>query len=112
MKEKDVSNKHLTKEEREFIEIGLNQRKNFTEIANYIIKDRRTISREIQKHKFKKTPGRFNNSGNLCKYRYECKKYDCTKKEKCYEEEICLKLTKPPYVCNGCEERTRCRKIK
>ena len=112
MKKEHISNKHLTKEEREYIEIGLNQRRNFTEIAKDVNKDRRTVSREVQKHRFKKIPGGFNNSGNLCKYRYECKKYDCSKKEKCYEEEICFKLTGAPYVCNGCEEKTRCRKIK
>lgn len=30
----------------------------------------------------------------------------------CYEEEICEKLKKTPYVCNGCEEKIKCRKIK
>ena len=33
-------------------------------------------------------------------------------KKKCYEEEICYKLTGAPYVCNGCEEKNVCRKIK
>ena len=112
MKEEHIPNKHLTYEERNFIEIGLNNGRNFTEIARDIKKDRRTISREIQKHRFKKTPGRFNNSGNLCKNRFECKRFDCTKKEKCYEEEICYKITGAPYVCNGCEQKNRCRKIK
>lgn len=112
MKKAHIPNKHLTKEEREFIEVGLNQGRNFKEIAKDINKDRRTISREIQKHKFRKNPGGFNNSGNLCKYRYECKKFDCSKKEKCYEEEICLKLTGAPYVCNGCEAKIKCKKIK
>lgn len=68
--------------------------------------------REIQKHRFRKNPGGFNNSKNLCRNRYECKKFDCTKKEKCYEEEICYKLTRAPYVCNGCEQKNKCRKIK
>ena len=112
MKEEHIPNKHLTYEERNFIEIGLNNGRNFTEIAKDIKKDRRTISREVQKHRFKRTPGRFNNSGNLCKNRYECKRFDCTKKEKCYEEEICYKLTGAPYVCNGCEQKNKCRKIK
>lgn len=112
METEHIANKHLTYEEREYIEIGLTKGRNFTEISKDINKDRRTISREIIKHKFKKMPSKFNNSGNLCKYRNECKKYDCSKKEKCYEEEICLKLTGAPYVCNGCEEKAKCRKIK
>ena len=112
MEKNHVANKHLTYEEREFIEIGLKNGRNFTEIAKDLNKDRRTIAREVQKHRFKKMPSKFNNSGNLCKYRHECKKYDCSKKDKCYEEEICLKLTGAPYVCNGCEQKNTCRKIK
>ena len=112
METKHIPNKHLTYEERNFIEIGLNNGRNFKEIAKDLNKDRRTISREIQNHRFRKNPGGFNNSKNLCKNRQECKKFDCTKKEKCYEEEICLKLTGAPYVCNGCEQKNKCRKIK
>lgn len=107
-----VPNKHLTYEERNFIEIGLNNGRNFTEIAKDLNKNRRTISREIQKHRFRKNPGGFNNSKNLCKNRHECKRFDCTKKEKCYEEDICYRLMGAPYVCNGCEQRNKCRKIK
>ena len=112
MEREHNANKHLTYAEREYIEIGLTKGRTFTEIAKDINKNRTTIMREVQKHKFKKMPSKFNNSGNLCKYRHECKKYDCSKKETCYEEEICFKLTGAPYVCNGCEEKTRCRKIK
>ena len=113
MENNHIANKHLTYEERNFIEIGLKEGRNFTEIAKDINKDRRTISREILKHRFRKMPGKFNNSGNsFCKNRHECKKYDCSKKEKCYEEEICSKIQGAPYVCNGCEQKNGCRKIK
>ena len=112
METKHIPNKHLTKEEREYIEIGLNQGRNFTEIAKDLCKDRRTISREIQKHRFRKNPSGFNNSKNLCKNRHECKEFDCTKEKACYEEEICYALTGTPYVCNGCEQKNKCRKIK
>ena len=105
-------NKHLTYEERNFIEIGLSNGRNFTEIAKDLNKSRTTIMREVKKHRFIKNPSGFNNSKNLCKNRYECKKFDCTKKEKCYEEETCMKLTGSPYVCNGCEGKYKCRKIK
>lgn len=43
---------------------------------------------------------------------------ECRRCQKCnqlcdkYEEDICISLQKPPYVCNGCENYTRCRKIK
>lgn len=106
------ANKHLTYEERTFIEVGLNQGRNYTEIAKDINKDRRTIAREIEKHKFKKKPGSFNGKKNFCERRFECNKFDCKETEKCYKEEVCEYLLKPPYVCNGCENKNRCRKIK
>lgn len=112
MEEKHISNKHLTYEERNFIEIGLNKQRNFAQIANDLNKNRTTVMREIRNHRFRKNPSGFNNSKNLCKNRLECKKFDCTKKEECYEEESCLKLTGTPYVCNGCEQKNKCRKIK
>ena len=107
-----IPNKHLTYEERNFIENGLNIGRNFTEIGNDLNKDRRTISREILKHRFRKNPSGFNNSKNLCKYRQQCKKFDCTPKVECYEEDICYYLTGAPYVCNGCKQKNICRKIK
>ncbi|MDD3341923.1 MAG: IS30 family transposase [Bacilli bacterium] len=112
MKVEHIPNKHLTYEERDFIEIGLNKERSFSQIAEDINKNRRTISREIQRHRFRKNPSGFNNSKNICKNRYECKKFDCSKKKECYEEEICFRLTGTPYVCNGCEQKNRCRKIK
>ncbi len=112
MESTHLSNKHLTYEERQFIEIGLNNGKNFPQIAKDINKNRTTIMREVLKHRFKKMPSKFNNSNNLCSHRYECRKYNCSEKEECYEEEVCPLLTGTPYVCNGCEQKTRCRKIK
>ena len=107
-----IPNKHLTYEERNFIEIGLNRGKNFTEIGENLNKNRITIAREVQKHRFRKKPSGFNNTNNLCKSRNECKRFDCNKKMDCYEEDICYKLTGAPYVCNGCEQKNKCRKIK
>jgi len=112
MKEEYQQNKHLTYEERNFIEIGLNKGRNFTEIAKDINKDRRTISREIIQHKFKKTPSNYNCSTNKCKNKMRCMKFDCTEKLSCYEEEICEQLVLPPYVCNSCDKKNKCRKLK
>ena len=112
MENNHEANKHLTYEERNFIEIGLNQGRNYTEIAKDIRKDRRTIAREIEKHKFKKKPSSFNGKKSFCERRFECGKFDCDEKEKCYREEVCERLMRTPYVCNGCEDKNRCRKIK
>lgn len=105
-------NKHLTYEERQFVEIGLNNGRNFLEISNDLNKNRTTIMREVVKHRFKKMPSKFNNRSSFCAHRHECQKYNCSEKEECYEEEICNLLTGTPYVCNGCEQKMRCRKIK
>lgn len=106
------TNKHLTYDERAYIEIGLNQGRKYTDIAKEIKKDRRTIAREIEKHKFKKKPGSFNGKKNFCERRFECNKFECDEIKECYREEVCEYLLKPPYVCNGCEYKSRCRKIK
>lgn len=112
MENTQQQNKHLTYEDRQFIEIGLNNGRNFSEISKDLNKNRTTIMRETVKHRFKKMPSKFNNRSSLCSHRHECKKYDCSEKEKCYEEEICTFLTGSPYVCNGCERKNNCRKIK
>lgn len=90
----------------------MNQGRNFVQIAKDLCKNRTTIMREVQRNKFKKMPSGFNNSNNLCKYRNECKKFNCSKKEECYEEDICYDLLGAPYVCNGCDKKNTCRKIK
>ena len=113
MEKEHQANKHLTYEERNYIEIGLKEGRNFTQIGKDLNKDRRTISREVQKHRFRKNPKGFNRKENLCKHRRECQMFDCSKEKKeCYEEDICYKITGVPYVCNGCEDRNKCRKIK
>ena len=54
MKEEHIANKHLTYEEREYIEIGLTKGRNFAEIAKDLNKNRTTVMRELQKHRLKK----------------------------------------------------------
>ena len=58
MENTHLPNKHLTYEERQFIEIGLNSGRNFSEISKDVNKDRTTIMREILKHRFKNMPGK------------------------------------------------------
>ena len=67
METEHIPNKHLTYEERNFIEIGLNNGRNFAEIAKDINKDRTTVMREVQKRKFRKNPSKFNNRGAYVK---------------------------------------------
>lgn len=118
---------HMTLNERLKIEQMLNAKHNFADIAREIGKNRSTISREISKHttEVKKTP--YGRIFNDCKKRMNCpamencgniycRRVSCTNcskgcgSRKCnqYERDICLKLEKVPYVCNGCLEFNKC----
>ena len=114
--------KHFTYDDRLLIQRGLTLGWSFSRIASEIGKDRTSISREIRAHiRYDgKKPAR-----SRCKFRYECVFEDpsqcpaplCPKRvcslqcSQCaqycnrYEPEICPKLLKPPYVCNGCGDR-------
>ncbi len=113
--------KHYTLDDRLRIQRGLTINLSFTEIADSIGKDRTSVSREVRAH----YRGEGKPARSKCRHRSECIFDDtskcpvplCTKKtcsiacSQCakycdrYEPEICLKLLKPPYVCNGCKER-------
>lgn len=119
--------KHLNLELRFQIESELNNHNTFKGIARLLEKDCTTISKEIKGHIcFEKTGG-FGKAFNDCKLAVEhrcdnlCVCKDCSTKTrhcwscgKCnnacllYEKYVCPKLSKPPYVCNGCKDRGRC----
>jgi IS30 family transposase len=119
--------KHLTLDERKYIEEGLDKNLLFKEIAKFLDKDPSTISKEVRKHMERKEPGSNNYGFNKCFKRQACRKRnicnsncnrDCRTcklcNEKCseFDEGICSKLRRPPYVCNGCEFKVGCRRIK
>ena len=87
----DRKHAHLTLDNRIDIQQMLRDGFNFKIIANSLKKDPSTISKEVRKHIF-------------------VKESTCTVKDKHGKEikEICIKLTKPPYVCNACKKRTYC----
>lgn len=87
----DRKHAHLTLDNRIDIQQMLRDGFNFKMIANSLKKDPSTISKEVRKHIF-------------------LKESTCTVKDKHGKEikEICIKLTKPPYVCNACKKRTYC----
>ena len=80
-------NLHLSYKDRCIIQEFLTYGYSFTAIANRIQKDRTTMSKEIRNLCFVK-PVRGNNEVN------------------------CSLLLKPPYVCNGCENSSRCKQPK
>lgn len=122
-----VYQKHLTLLNRENIEKLLKAGLKFYQIAENIQKDSTTISKEIRKYRTKHMPSNFNNKTNFCKHKSKCTlknicnsncHSECRSCGKCnevcskYELDICVKLIKPPYVCNPCNNYAQCRKIK
>ena len=78
--------KHLSFEDRCVIEEFLNHNYNFSQISIRLNKNRTCISKEVLKHRFLR--GTASNNRPCC-----------------FE-------SKPPYVCNGCDKITSCKKQK
>lgn len=85
----NVYHKHLDLSKRIKIEKGIEEKKNFTQIANEINKSPRTISYEILKNR---------NEEHCLSWMGNFK--------------TCEKTKKPPYVCNACPSRNGCRKTR
>lgn len=118
-------NKHLTCDERLQIEHQLNQGSSIKKIARIIGKCSSTVSREICKHAISSNKSAPYRIPNRCIHRFDCSKsYLCQDKPNCvklcktcrfcngicpdFKEEICQKLSLPPYVCNGCKNEATC----
>ena len=121
-----AKNTHLTFDERATIEVSLREGDTFAEIGKMLGKDPSTISKEVKNHKQIVRKESYNpcakrmdcsHMGKACKpckhpYHGSCK--GCLYRN-CYEycpdfmELTCQKLKKPPYVCNGCGTRLRCK---
>lgn len=118
-------NKHLTDSERLQIEQWLRQHVSIKKIAGYLGKSPSTISREIQKHSVSSNKSAPCRIPNRCKHRLDCTVRSlCVDKPNCttlcrscklcndhctdFYEEICQKLSEPPYVCNGCTNEHHC----
>jgi len=117
--------KHISDSERMQIEHWLKEHISIKKIALNLGRSTSTISREIctraissSKSPPYRVPNRCKHQAN-CQKRYLCEnKPDCTKLCKLcrlcnrlcadYEEDVCQKLSSPPYVCNGCSDESRC----
>ena len=125
-----MKQKHMTKEMRERIEKGIREGASLKEIAYAISKDPTTISKEVYKHRNKVIKDPKNtvissfctkcSNFQKCDIIHLCKK-GCSKKCKScnslnptlicslFIENKCKRLSRFPYVCNGCSKRLRCR---
>lgn len=120
-----AKNKHLVNEERSQIEHLLRDRRSIKEIARILGKSTSTISREIKKRAVPSDKSAAYRVRNRCIRRRNCTKIqlcedkpDCTRRcsacKHCnsvcpdFVEEICQRLSSPPYVCNGCTDERIC----
>ena len=116
--------KHLTLENRIYIENELNKGTSFKDIARFLCKDPTTISKEVRAHRLSDWyhKGSFYNAKNFCIHRYHCKKTNacgkivlcgikcascptCNQTCRDFEKERCVRLDRAPYVCNGCTKK-------
>ena len=120
-----AKNAHLTFDERQTIEVSLRDNLKFKEIGEILRKDPSTISKEVRNHYKVVEKSTYNpcanrrtckHYGDICKpckkrWGQDCKKCDPPCYTHCpdFEEQVCLKLKKPPYVCNGCDTRQGCK---
>ena len=116
----------LTQEDRLRIEDGLRCHKKVYAIAKELNRPARTIMREIKGRAVESNKGAAYRVSNRCIHRMDCKKmhicahclYDenrhCRFCRQCnshcddFVEDVCTRLARPPYVCNGCEEESKC----
>ena len=115
----------LTLSERIAIESGIYEHLKLNEIAKRIFKSPETVSREIRKNRTLVTGykpfGKDCNFASECKTKglcgktgctkrcVTCKEYECRELCKRYSNKPCKNLSKPPYVCNVCTNRRKCK---
>ena len=121
----NIKNKHLTDEERLLIEHWLKGGASLKSIAVELGRSASTISREVRARAIASDKSAVGRVANRCIMRKDCikrqlcdDKPDCMRKcsacnlcnEMCpdFEEEHCLRLYEPPYVCNGCQDEQIC----
>lgn len=114
--------KHLTLDDREIIQTGLEQKLLLKEIAHHIGKDPTTVSKEIKNNRVMLKPRL---QGAVCAHRstctvtrlcsstctnfcYKCFNKNCYKICPQYTPKRCTKTQRFPYVCNSCTSKATC----
>lgn len=120
-----AKNKHLTDSDRLQIQHGLLHRNSIKKIAFDLGKSSTTISREIRKRAIPSNKCHPYKNPNRCIHRFDCSThYLCENKPNCiklcrfcklcnhlcsdFVEDVCKKLSSPPYVCNSCPDEHLC----
>lgn len=116
----------LTDQDRLRIEDGLRARKSVYSIAKELGRPKRTIMREIKNRAIESDKGAYGRVTNRCIHKMTCNQKDicahcsydqaryckfcrlCNSRCPDFVEDLCDKLSSPPYVCNGCESESKC----
>lgn len=124
MKQVSNLNKHITEKERAIIKYMLDSKSKLKDISLSLSKDKSAISREIKRHRqlvIRKnaaiTCGNYNEcqtqllcndcENGICKY---CKHRDCEMICTNYiDNPQCKTTLRYPHVCNGCEDKSKCK---
>jgi len=118
---------HLSLSDRIYIEQALNRGMTFRDTAIFLQKDPTTVSKEVRRGRYCKETDR---KTALCTRRDTCIKTNVCRQSFCYNKlcgkctqrschshceeytpEVCLVLSRAPYVCNGCGLKN-CRQSK
>lgn len=99
-------NTHLTLQDRQIIQKGIESRSSKTAIAQTIGKGPTTVAKEIRKHRDLKRRNAFNQR-HICIHLKEC--HGCKRKCSRYVEQTCSKRDRSPGACNKCPDIPRCR---
>lgn len=120
-----IKQKHLTLDDRSYIQTSLSNNFSFRRIAEQLNKHPSTISKEVRRHRELTLTGAHGRITNRCIHKrtctiqglcetLDCRFNQCRSCRKCnrvcsdFQEEHCELLYRPPYVCNGCKQRSRC----
>lgn len=115
----------MTLSDRIMIEAGIYARESLKEIAARIQKSPRHVSEELRRnstrvcgeHPLGKTCHNATGCSRMglcskegCRRKcYTCPEVDCQTVCKAYQDQPCRQLSKPPYVCNVCTNRRKCK---
>jgi hypothetical protein len=105
MKAQKQNQSHLTLQERQIIQKGIESRTNKISIAKTIGKDNTTVAKEIRKHRELRARNTFNYP-IICIHQKECR--GCNKKCDKYEEIKCNNRDRSPGACNKCPNIPKC----
>lgn len=119
MNEKAGGYHHLTYRDRILLADRLKENYSLRSIAEELNKSPSTIAREIKKNIYTKNKAPCKHHNNckksmLCKGCTSINRYFCYKCDHCfvhctdYTPNVCKKLLKAPYVCNGCHRKFNC----